>query len=229
MLEALKDSVWAANLALRDLGLVLFTWGNVSAIDRKSGLVVIKPSGVSYDVMQPEDMVVTDLQGHVIEGRLKPSSDLDTHLEIYRQDETAGSVVHTHSTWATAFAQSGKDLPVLGTTHADYFRTAIPCTRAMTPQETASDYEQNTGKVIIEEFAARHLSMADTPAVLVASHGPFAWGSDPQEAVYHARVLEEAAKIAAITLLLQPQAAAPDYLCERHFSRKHGANAYYGQ
>lgn len=229
MLEALKERVFAANLQLRDLGLVLFTWGNVSALDPASSLVVIKPSGVPYEEMRPEDMVVTDLEGRVVEGRLKPSSDLATHLELYRSDAGIGSVVHTHSTWATAFSQTGKDLAALGTTHADYFRTAIPCTRAMRPEETAADYERNTGKVIIEEFSRRQLPLRETPAVLVRNHGPFVWGNSPEESVYHARVLEEAAKMAAITLLLEPEAAAPVFLTERHFTRKHGAGAYYGQ
>ncbi|WP_289183104.1 L-ribulose-5-phosphate 4-epimerase [uncultured Dubosiella sp.] len=230
MLDALKREVWKQNLRLRDLDLVLFTWGNVSAIERESGLVVIKPSGVAYETMRPEDMVVVDLNGHVVEGSLRPSSDLPTHLALYRADPSIGGIVHTHSTWATAFAQAGKDLPAFGTTHADYFRGSIPCTRAMRPDETKAEYEKNTGNVIVETFQARTIAMSDTPAVLVKNHGPFAWGKDADEAVYHAKVLEETAKMAAITTMVCPNAApAPRHLIEKHFTRKHGPHAYYGQ
>ena len=187
MLEQLKQDVWAANMQLPDLGLVLFTWGNVSGIDRDRGLVVIKPSGVSYSEMKPEDMVVVDLtSGKVVEGNLRPSSDTPTHLELYRNFEEVGGVVHTHSRWATAWSQAKRSLPAFGTTHADYFYGNVPCTRLLTEKEIAGDYELETGRVIVETFTGR--DPMTCPAVLVASHGPFTWGKDPADAVYHAAV-----------------------------------------
>ena len=230
MLEELRQKVWEQNLRLNDLGLVLFTWGNVSAIDRQSGLVVIKPSGVLYETMRPEDMVITDLDGNVVEGHLRPSSDLPTHLALYAADPEIGGVVHTHSPWAVAFAQAGKDLEPLGTTHADYFHGPVPCTPDMQVAEVQSEYERHTGDVIVRTFRDRHISFPHTPAVLVKNHGPFTWGRDAAEAVYHAAVLEEAAKMAVLTYLVNGDAAqAPAVLLDKHFRRKHGPEAYYGQ
>ncbi|MBQ7063900.1 MAG: L-ribulose-5-phosphate 4-epimerase [Firmicutes bacterium] len=229
-MEALKEKVFQANMALPGHGLVLFTWGNVSGIDREKGLVVIKPSGVEYDVMQVSDMVVVDMEGNVVEGHYKPSSDTATHLEMYKAFPEAGGIVHTHSTWATIFAQAGCDIPALGTTHADYFYGAIPCTRAMTESEIVQDYEKNTGLVIAETFRER--SPEEVPAVLVREHGPFTWGKDPDEAVYHAVVLEQVANMAYHTAMLEAARMAPPMqqaLLDKHFLRKHGANAYYGQ
>ncbi|GAB6395670.1 MAG: L-ribulose-5-phosphate 4-epimerase [Bacteroidales bacterium] len=227
MLEKLKQEVWQANLALVKHGLALFTWGNASGIDRESGQVVIKPSGVSYGEMRANDMVVVNLEGKVTEGRLKPSSDTATHLELYKAFPSAGSIVHTHSTYATAWAQAGKDIPSLGTTHADYFNGAIPCTRDMTEAEVNGEYEKETGKVIVERFRALHPE--HIPAVLVKNHGPFVWGDNPQQAVRNAAVLEEIAKLAYLTFQINPQPAMNPLLIEKHFFRKHGANAYYGQ
>lgn len=227
MLEKLKEEVLQANLDLVKQGLVIYTWGNVSGIDREKGLVVIKPSGVSYDTMTADDMVVVDLDGNVVESGLVPSSDTPTHLALYKAFPEIGGVVHTHSTFATAWAQTGRDIPALGTTHADYFHGAIPCTGDMTDEQINGEYEAETGTVIIERFNG--LNPAHTPAVLVKNHGPFAWGKTPAEAVYHSKVLEEVAKMAFISLTLNPQAAIKPELIEKHFMRKHGPNAYYGQ
>ena len=229
MLEQLKEQVWKANLQLPKHGLVTFTWGNVSAIDRKNGMIVIKPSGVEYDVLQPEDMVVVDLEtGKTVEGKLNPSSDTPTHLELYKAFAEVGGIVHTHSSQATSFAQAGVGITPLGTTHADYFYGEIPCTRYMTPEEIAGEYEKETGKVIIETFLGKN-PMA-IPAVLVQSHGPFAWGKDAAEAVHNAVVLEEVAAIQFRALLLNPTIhRMQQELLDKHYLRKHGANAYYGQ
>ena len=227
MLEGLKEQVCKANLALVDHGLVLFTWGNVSAIDRASGLVVIKPSGVPYDRMIPADMVVVDLDGRVVEGDLKPSSDTPTHLVLYRAFPETGGIVHTHSTFATAWAQAGKDIPNIGTTHSDYFHNDIPCTADMTTCQVRGDYELETGNVIVERF--RDIDPVHTPGVLVKNHGPFSWGRDADEAVHNAVVLEQVAKMAFISMTLNPDSKMNPLLIEKHFSRKHGPDAYYGQ
>ena len=227
MLEELKDKVCRANLDLVRHGLVLFTWGNVSAIDRESGLVVIKPSGVSYDDMKPEDMVVVDLDGKVVEGRLNPSSDTPTHVVLYKAFPQAGGVVHTHSTYATSWAQAGLDLPNIGTTHADYFHDAVPCTPDMTESEVKGEYELETGNVIVRRFEG--LNPVHTPGVLVKNHGPFTWGKDADEAVYNAVVLEQVAKMASISFGINPALTMNPLLIEKHFSRKHGPGAYYGQ
>ena len=229
MLEKLKQEVCAANLLLPKYGLVTFTWGNVSAVDREKGLVVIKPSGVEYDGMRPEDMVVVDLAtGAVVEGALKPSSDTPTHLVLYRAFPALGGMVHTHSRWATTLAQAGRGVPALGTTHADYFYGDIPCTRKMTPEEIGGAYEAETGNVIVETFAGR--SPVDVPAVLVHSHGPFAWGTDAHNAVHNAVVLEEVAFMAWHALVLQPELPVMQQeLLDKHYLRKHGKGAYYGQ
>ncbi len=227
MLEELKEKVFKANLDLVKHGLVIFTWGNVSAIDREKGLVVIKPSGVEYDVMKASDMVVVDLDGNVVDGNLKPSSDTPTHLELYKAFPEIGGVVHTHSTYATAWAQAGKDIPILGTTQADYFYGDVPCTRSMTEQEIAGDYEKDTGTVIIEAFEGRNPS--HVPGVIVKNHGPFSWGKNADDAVHNAVVLEQIAKMDFIALQVNPAADMNNHLTEKHFNRKHGANAYYGQ
>lgn len=227
MLEELKDKVCRANLDLVRHGLVLFTWGNVSAIDRESGLVVIKPSGVSYDDMKPEDMVVVDLDGKVVEGRLNPSSDTPTHVVLYKAFPQAGGVVHTHSTYATSWAQAGLDIPNIGTTHADYFHDAVPCTPDMTESEVKGEYELETGNVIVRRFEG--LNPEHTPGVLVKNHGPFTWGKDADEAVYNAVVLEQVAKMASISFGINPALTMNPLLIEKHFSRKHGPGAYYGQ
>lgn len=227
MLEELKDKVCRANLDLVRHGLVLFTWGNVSAIDRESGLVVIKPSGVSYDDMKPEDMVVVDLDGKVVEGRLNPSSDTPTHVVLYKAFPQAGGVVHTHSTYATSWAQAGMDIPNIGTTHADYFHDAVPCTPDMTESEVKGEYELETGNVIVRRFEG--LNPVHTPGVLVKNHGPFTWGKDADEAVYNAVVLEQVAKMASISFGINPALTMNPLLIEKHFSRKHGPGAYYGQ
>lgn len=233
MLEALKQEVLAANLELFTMKLALFTWGNASAIDREQGLVVIKPSGVPYESMKAEDMVVVDLHGSIVEGSLRPSSDLPTHLELYKAFPSAMGVVHTHSTHATAWAQAGLDLQAEGTTHADHFFGAVPCTRLMTEAEIAGNYELETGQVIVETFRVRNIDASQVPAVLVRSHGPFTWGSSAEDAVHNAAVLEEVAKmnLLARTAMLGSQAVPPmqKVLLERHFLRKHGKNAYYGQ
>lgn len=228
MLEELKEKVFKANLDLVKHGLVIFTWGNVSGIDREKGLVVIKPSGVSYDEMKAEDMVVVDLaSGQVVEGNLKPSSDTPTHLVLYRAFPEIGGVVHTHSTYATAWAQAGLDIPNIGTTHADYFHDAIPCTRDMTEMEVKGEYELETGNVIVERFM--DINPVHTPGVLVKNHGPFAWGTSPADAVHNAVVLEQVAKMASIAYSVNPKLTMNPLLVEKHFSRKHGPNAYYGQ
>ena len=227
MLEELKAKVCQANLDLVRHGLVIFTWGNVSAVDRESGLVVIKPSGVSYEVMKPEDMVVVDLDGKVVEGKLRPSSDTPTHLVLYRAFSGIGGVVHTHSTYATAWAQAGKDLPNIGTTHADYFHDAVPCTPDMTREEVMGDYELETGNVIVRRFEG--IDPVHTPGVLVKNHGPFSWGKDAAEAVHNAVVLEQVAKMAYIAYGVNPSLTMNPLLVEKHFSRKHGPGAYYGQ
>lgn len=228
MLESLKQEVLAANQALVGHGLVLLTWGNVSAIDRPGGRVVIKPSGVPYDAMKADDMVVVDLEGRTLEGRLRPSSDLPTHLRLYRAWPSVGGIVHVHATHATIFAQAGTPVPCLGTTHADHFHGPVPVTRVLTRREVEGDYEAATGDVIIERFAA--LDPAHTPAVLVANHGPFTWGRTAGEAVNNAVALEEVARMALGTLQLNRSVRQiPEYVLEKHFSRKHGPRAYYGQ
>lgn len=228
MLEQLKQRVYAANMALPAHGLVTYTWGNVSGIDRERGWVVIKPSGVPYESMQPEDMVVVNMQGEVVEGHLRPSSDTPTHLALYREYAQIGGIAHTHSTHATAWAQAGKSIPALGTTHADYFAGDIACTRALTAEEVAGEYELNTGRVIIETLDC-HQPLY-TPGIIVFQHGPFSWGSSPDEAVHNAVVLEEVAKMAWISCGINPQLRRIDgHLMEKYFNRKHGAAAYYGQ
>lgn len=228
MLEQLKQEVFAANLELKKRNLVIDTWGNVSGICREMGLVVIKPSGVAYESMTVDDMVVVDLAGHIVEGMLRPSSDTPTHLFLYKNFKGIGGVVHTHSQWATAWAQSNQGIPCLGTTHADYFYGEIPCTRPLTDEEITGDYEQNTGKVIVESF--QRLNSADLPAVLVANHGPFTWGKDAAEAVHHSVVLEEVAKMAHVAKILNPKVSpVSSELLDRHYLRKHGQSAYYGQ
>lgn len=230
MLEALKQSVLEANLLLPEYGLITFTWGNVSGIDREKGLVVIKPSGVEYDGMTVQDMVVVDLAGRRIEGKWKPSSDTETHLALYKAFPALGGIVHTHSKWATSFAQAGKGIPAFGTTQGDYFNGEIPCTRKMTPGEIAGPYELETGNVVIETFQDRNLDPAQIPAVLVNSHGPFVWGSDPHNAVHNAVVLEEVAFMAFHAMALTPGLPPMQQeLLDKHYLRKHGANAYYGQ
>lgn len=227
MLEALKEKVFQANLDLVKHGLVIFTWGNVSAIDRESGLVVIKPSGVSYDNMKAEHMVVVDLEGKVVEGNLKPSSDTATHLVLYKAFPEIGGVVHTHSTYATVWAQAGIDIPNIGTTHADYFSEAIPCTRMMTQTEVEGDYELETGNVIIERF--KGINPVHVPGVLVCNHGPFSWGKDAHDAVHNAVVMEQCAKMASIAFQINPKLKMNQHMITKHFMRKHGPNAYYGQ
>ena len=230
MLEELKQKVFEANMELPKRGLVTYTWGNVSGIDREKGLFVIKPSGVEYDIMTLEDMVVMDLDGNKVEGRYKPSSDTPTHLELYKRYEDIGGVVHTHSPEATSWAQAGRSIPLYGTTHADYFYGEIPCARSLTPQEIDEAYEKNTGLVIIETFDERGLNPMYTPGVLCTNHGPFTWGKDAAEAVHNAVVLEEVAKMALKTELINPDVkTAPDCIRDKHFFRKHGENAYYGQ
>lgn len=230
MLEELKKKVYEANMDLVRHGLVIFTWGNVSGIDRERGLVVIKPSGVDYDTMTPDDMVVVDLHtGEVVEGSLRPSSDTPTHLVLYRAWPEIGGVVHTHSTYATAWAQAGIDLPNIGTTHADYFHNAIPCTADMTEAEVKGQYELETGNVIVNRFRLGAINPVHTPGVLVKNHGPFSWGKDPQEAVHNAVVMEQVAKMAFVAYSVNPRLTMNPLLVEKHFSRKHGPNAYYGQ
>ena len=230
MLDDLKQKVLEANLLLPKYGLVVFTWGNVSGIDRENGLVVIKPSGVDYDIMKAEDMAVTDLDGNVVEGKLKPSSDLATHLEFYKHFKDIGGVVHTHSVNAVAWAQAGKDIPALGTTHGDYFYGQIPCTRLMTDDEIKNNYELNTGKVVVEEFEKRHIDSNQMPGVLVHSHGPFTWGKDPFDAVHNSVVLDTLAKMALKTITINGDVDSMQReLLNKHFLRKHGPGAYYGQ
>ena len=230
MLENLKQQVLEANLLLPKYNLVTFTWGNVSGIDREAGLLVIKSSGVSYEGMTAEDMVVVDMDGKVVDGRWKPSSDTPTHLALYKAFPSLGGVVHTHSRWATTFAQAGMDIPAMGTTQGDYFYGDILCTRRMTPQEIAGEYELETGNVIIETFRERGVDAVQVPAVLVQSHGPFAWGKDAMDAVHNAVVLEEVAFMDWHALSLDPQAGRMQQeLLDKHYLRKHGPGAYYGQ
>ncbi|SCP97178.1 L-ribulose-5-phosphate 4-epimerase [Anaerobium acetethylicum] len=228
MLEQLKQLVYEANMELPKRKLITYTWGNVSAIDRETGYFVIKPSGVDYDDLKAEDMVVMDLEGNRIEGKYKPSSDTATHIELYKAYPEMGGVVHTHSPWATTWAQAGKGIPCYGTTHADYFYGEIPCARSLTPEEIQGEYEKNTGLVIIETFEGKNPMFV--PGVLCTNHGPFTWGKDAAEAVHNAVVLEEVAKMAFRTEMLNPGVKpTPQVLLDKHFLRKHGANAYYGQ
>lgn len=234
MLEELKQKVYEANLKLVEYGLVVLTWGNVSAIDRESGLFVIKPSGVAYDKMTADDMVVMDLNGNKVEGDLNPSSDTPTHLALYNAYDDIGGVVHTHSSWACSWAQAGRDVPAYGTTHADFANGAVPCTRGLSEDEVNGEYELNTGKVIIEEFAKRGISTDECPAVLVHRHGPFTWGKDATKAVENALILEEVCKMAYRTesvasLSDNSNIGIEKYLLDKHYQRKHGKNAYYGQ
>lgn len=234
MLEELKEKVLQANLQLVKYGLVVLTWGNVSAIDKESNLVVIKPSGVPYDTMKASDMVVVDLDGNKVEGNLNPSSDTPTHLELYRKFKNIGGIVHTHSSWACAWAQAGCDIPAYGTTHADFANGAIPCARGLTEEEVNSEYELNTGKVITEEFERREIKPDECPAILIHRHGPFTWGRDPFKAVENALILEEVAKMASRTQSVaqfdkDSNIGIEQYLLDKHYQRKHGKNAYYGQ
>ena len=230
MLEQLKKEVYEANMLLPRYGLVTFTWGNVSGIDRENGLFVIKPSGVEYEKLTPEDMVVVDLEGNKVEGRYDPSSDTPTHTELYNRFPQTGGIVHTHSAWATSWAQGGRDIPCYGTTHADYFYGAIPCVRNLTKEEIAEAYEKNTGVVIADEFERQKIDHTAVPAVLCRNHGVFAWGKDAAEAVHNAVVTEEVAKMAARSEFLNPDIKpAPQELQDKHYYRKHGENAYYGQ
>jgi len=228
-MENLKQLAYESNLALVRHNLVQFTWGNVSAIDRKQGLIVIKPSGVSYDDLREDSMVVLDLNGNIVEGNLRPSSDTATHLVLYRHFPMIGGVVHTHSTYATAWAQARRTIPNIGTTHSDYFSQEIPCTRPMTEAEIHGDYETETGNVIVECFREQNIDQLHVPGVLVSNHGPFAWGKSADDAVHNAVVLEEVAKMAFLTHSLNPQLPMNPALIEKHFARKHGPNAYYGQ
>lgn len=227
-MKTLKEKVFQANLELVRQGLVIYTWGNASGIDREKGIVVIKPSGVDYDSMTPDDMVAVDLlTGEVVDGTLNPSSDTLTHLALYRAFPNIGGVVHTHSTYATAWAQAGMDIPNIGTTHSDYFHMDIPCTETMTSGQIKGEYELETGNVIVKRFEG--LEPDHTPGVLVRNHGPFTWGKTPAEAVYNAKVLEQCAHMAFVSLLLNPQTSMNPELVEKHYLRKHGAGAYYGQ
>ena len=234
MLEELKKKVYEANLKLVEYNLVVLTWGNASEIDRKKGLFVIKPSGVAYDKMTPDDMVVMDLEGNKVEGELNPSSDTPTHLELYRRFKDIGGIVHTHAPWACSWAQAGRDVPAYGTTHADFANGAVPCTRGLTSDEVYGEYELNTGKVIAEEFEKRGIKPAECPAVLVHRHGPFTWGKDAAKAAENALILEEVSKMAYQTesvaaLSDKSDIGIEDYLLDKHYQRKHGKNAYYGQ
>lgn len=230
MIEKLKEIVFKENLELVKKNLVIYTWGNVSATDREKKLMVIKPSGVEYDTMKPEDMVIIDFEGNVIESRYKPSSDTPTHIELYKAFEKIGGIVHTHSSYATSWAQARKEIPALGTTHADYFYGNVLCTRPLTKEEIDGEYEKNTGLVIIETLKKNNINPLDIPGIIVASHGPFAWGRDAEEAVYNAVVLEELAKMAYRTIQINPDIKPVEkYLLDKHYLRKHGKNAYYGQ
>ena len=230
MLEQLKQEVYEANLLLPRYALVTFTWGNVSGIDRERGLFVIKPSGVEYEKLMPEDMVVMDLEGRKVEGRYQPSSDTPTHLVLYQKFKEIGGIVHTHSSWATSWAQAGRDIPCYGTTHADYFYGEIPCVRCLTKEEIEEDYEKNTGVLIAETFRRKEKDPEAVPAVLCKNHGVFAWGKDAREAVHNAVVAEEVAKMAARCEMINPHVKpAPRELQDKHYYRKHGPNAYYGQ
>ena len=228
MLEQLKKDVYEANMELQEKGMVIYTWGNVSGIDREHNYVVIKPSGVEYDLLKPEDMVVVDFDGNVVEGKYRPSSDTPTHIELYKAYPDLAGVVHTHSTWAVTFAQAGMAIPAMGTTHADYFYGDIPCTRDLTAEEINSAYQKNPGVVIVETIGDK--DPLAVPGIVVKNHGPFAWGKDAAEAVHNAVVLEEVAKMARYTEMINHDVKpAPDSIKEKHFYRKHGANAYYGQ
>ena len=230
MLEQLKKEVLEANLLLPKYNLVTFTWGNVSGIDREKGLIVIKPSGVEYEKMTAEDMVVVDLEGNVVEGKLNPSSDTATHIELYKAFPEIGGVIHTHSPWATSWAQAGRGIPAYGTTHADYFYGEIPCTRQLTPEEVENAYEKETGTVIIEAFRERNIDPNAVPGVIVYKHGPFAWGKNPNQAVHNAVVMETVANMAYHAEQINPQGTPIEqYLLDKHYMRKHGPNAYYGQ
>ena len=230
MLEELKKEVYEANMMLPKHGLVTFTWGNVSGIDRESGLFVIKPSGVEYEKLKWEDMVVVDLEGNKVEGDYKPSSDTATHVEIYKAFPEIGGIVHTHSSWATSWAQAGRGIPCYGTTHADYMYGEIPCVRNLTKEEIDAGYEKNTGVLIVDYFKENNIDVVAMPAVLCKNHGPFAWGKDAHEAVHNAVVLDEVAKMAARCEMINPKnKPAPQELQDKHYYRKHGANAYYGQ
>ena len=230
MLEELKRLVYEANMELPARGLITYTWGNVSGIDREKGLIVIKPSGVSYDKMKASDMVVVDLDGNVVEGDLRPSSDTPTHIELYKKYPNIGGVVHTHSSFATSWAQAKRDIPSYGTTHADTFYGPVPCTRSLTKEEIKDEYEKNTGSVIIETLTERNIDELSVPGIIIASHGPFAWGETASKAVLNAVVLEEVAKMAIRTENLNKDITSiPSELQDKHYFRKHGANAYYGQ
>lgn len=231
MLERLKEEIYEANMELPRRGLVTYTWGNVSGIDRERGLFVIKPSGVAYEALRPSDLVVLDLEGNCVEGSLRPSSDTPTHLALYQAFPALGGIVHTHAPFSTAWAQAGRGIPCYGTTHADYFYGEIPCARNLTPEEIAEGYERNTGLVIVETFKEKGLNPSYVPAVLCKNHGPFTWGKDGAEAVHNAVVLEEIAKMNLMTELLNPSGdkLTPQAMLDKHFERKHGANAYYGQ
>lgn len=230
MLEEIKERVCAANLDLVEKGVVIYTWGNVSEIDRKSGLVVIKPSGVDYGTMTADDMVVVDLEsGKVVEGKWKPSSDTPTHLELYKAFPAIGGITHTHSVNAVAFAQAGMDIPALGTTHADYFYGDVPCTRELTQVEVESAYEANTGKVIVETINGKGYDPMAIPGIVVKNHGPFSWGKNAADSVYNAVVLDKVAEMDIKTLMLNPGSSMTQYILDKHYNRKHGANAYYGQ
>lgn len=230
MLQELKRQVYEANMLLPKYGLVTFTWGNVSAIDRESGLFVIKPSGVEYESMKPEDMVVMDLNGNRVEGKLRPSSDTPTHLELYKAFPEIGGIVHTHSSYATSWAQAGRSIPCYGTTHADYIYGEVPCVRCLTKEEIDEAYETNTGKLIVSEFKQSKKEIMAVPAVLCKNHGPFTWGKDAKDAVHNAVVLEEVAKMAYRTESINSKVEpAPQELQDKHYYRKHGAGAYYGQ
>ena len=230
MLEELRKAVWEANMELPRRNLVTYTWGNVSGIDREKGLIVIKPSGVEYEDLTPEKLVIVDLDNNIVEGNLNPPSDTKTHAELYRAFPTLGGIVHTHSPHAVAWAQAGRGIPCYGTTHADYFYGPVPCARSLTAEEVEEDYERNTGKVIIETFTGRGLDPKAVPGVICRNHGPFTWGKDAAQAVYHAVVLEEVAKMAMYTVTIDPNTpSAPQHVQDKHYMRKHGPNAYYGQ
>ena len=230
LLKDLRDAVYEANMDLPKRGLVVYTWGNVSGVDRDKALVVIKPSGVEYDELKPEDLVIVDFDNKIVEGKMNPSSDTKTHVELYKNFEKVGGIVHTHSPHAVGWAQAGRDIPCYGTTHADYFYGPVPCTRNLTQEEVDGDYELNTGKVIAATFKERNLDPLAVPGVICRCHGPFTWGKDAAKAVYHAVVLEEMAKMAMYTITIDPNAkTAPQYVLDKHYLRKHGPNAYYGQ
>ena len=230
MLEDLRKIVYEANMLLPKYGLVTFTWGNVSGIDREKGLVAIKPSGVDYDKLTPDDMVIVDLDGNVVEGKLKPSTDMPSHVEFYKAFPNIGGAVHTHSAWATSWAQAGRGIPCYGTTQADYLYGEVPCVRVLTKAEMDEGYEKNTGVLVVETFKELNIDYEAMPAVLCKNHGPFTWGKTPEEAVHNAVVLEECAKMVARSELINPKVLpAPQHLQDKHYFRKHGANAYYGQ